>query len=152
KAWSEAQNRHARSVLDALPDVAAIRARVTEIASAQIPKSSDLSWRGGRLFMSRSVPPKQHPGIAVTTPTATSPGEPRHLFDPGVFDPSGGSAYDWFIPSPDGKLLAVSVSQGGSEMGDVHLFDVESGKPADVVIPRVNGGTAGGDLEWAADS
>jgi prolyl oligopeptidase len=37
-------------------------------------------------------------------------------------------------------------------MGDVHLFDVASGKPVDLVIPRVNGGTAGGDLEWAADS
>ena len=44
----------------------------------------------------------------------------------------------------DGKLVAVSLSQGGTEEGTVHVFDVATRKQLPDVIPRVNGGTAGG--------
>jgi prolyl oligopeptidase len=47
--------------------------------------------------------------------------------------------------------VAVSLSHSGTESGDVHLFDVETGKETEVAIPRVNSGTAGGDLAWAPD-
>jgi prolyl oligopeptidase len=33
----------------------------------------------------------------------------------------------------------------------VRVYDVASGEPRDLVIERVNGGTAGGDLAWFAD-
>ncbi len=48
-------------------------------------------------------------------------------------------------------LVAFSLSKGGSESGDVHVFDAATGKPTDIVIPRVYGGTAGGSLAWAAN-
>ena len=47
--------------------------------------------------------------------------------------------------------MAVSLSKGGSETGDVHVYDAATAKEAFEVIPRVNGGTAGGDLAWAPD-
>ena len=47
--------------------------------------------------------------------------------------------------------MAVSLSEGGSESGDVHTFEVATGKALADVIPRVNGGTAGGSLAWNAD-
>ncbi len=40
---------------------------------------------------------------------------------------------------------------GGNERGDVHIFDVTSRRPLPDVVPRVNGGTAGGSLAWNAD-
>jgi prolyl oligopeptidase len=61
------------------------------------------------------------------------------------------TAIDWYAPSPDGKLVAISLSQGGSESGDVHVYETASGKEVHEVVPRVNGGTAGGDLAWAPD-
>src|SRR5438105_518012 len=65
KAWSNAQNVSARSVLDALPHVAEIRARVTEILSAQSISYGDLHFIGGKLFAIKRQPPKQQPFLVV---------------------------------------------------------------------------------------
>src|SRR5258707_1361142 len=50
KAWSNAQNAHARAFLDKLPHVEAIRARVTEIMTAKTVAFSGLEYRQGMLF------------------------------------------------------------------------------------------------------
>ncbi len=55
-------------------------------------------------------------------------------------------------PQLDGKLVAVSLSKGGSEDGSVSVFEVATGQQVPGVIPRVNGATAGGSLAWNADS
>jgi len=68
-----------------------------------------------------------------------------------TLDPSGTTSIDWYVPSPDGRLVAVSLSVGGSESGDVHLYETASGDEMGEVIERVNGGTAGGDLAWLTD-
>jgi len=57
KKWSDAQNGHARAVLDRLPNVAAIRARVTEIMSAKTVSYSGLAFRQGTLFAIKREPP-----------------------------------------------------------------------------------------------
>ena len=57
-----------------------------------------------------------------------------------------------FVPSPDGGKLAVSLSEGGSEAGTLHVYDVATAKETGDVIPRVQNGTAGGGVAWTADS
>jgi prolyl oligopeptidase len=74
------------------------------------------------------------------------------LFDPNVEDAEGTTSMDWFEPSPDGTLVAISISTGGSEVGDVSIFDTTTGKKVFEQVPRVNSGTAGGDLAWAPDN
>jgi prolyl oligopeptidase len=103
------------------------------------------------LFALRRQPPKQQPFL-VLLPAADRPGDARVLLDPGELDKNGTTSIDWFVPSHDGKLVAMSLSKAGSEAGDVHVYDVETGTRTDVVIPRVNNGTAGGSLAWAADN
>ena len=83
-----------------------------------------------------------------------SPDDPASghtVVDPVVLDPKGTTSMDWFQPSPDGRLLAVSLSEGGSERGNVHIFETATGRDTGDTIPRVNYGTAGGSLSWAAD-
>ncbi len=150
KAWSEAQNVHTRSVLDALPNIEAIRARVTQILSAPVVRYGGLHWEGGRLFAIKNEPPKQQPFLVVME-SADKPQTERVIVDPNTIDAAGTTSMDWYFPSPDGKRVAVSLSQGGSEAGDVHLFDVATAKDTGEVVPRVNGGTAGGWLAWAPD-
>src|SRR5229473_1592725 len=58
KKWSDAQNDHARAVLDRLPNVAAIRTRVTEIMSAKTVSYSGLEYRQGMLFAIQREPPR----------------------------------------------------------------------------------------------
>lgn len=149
-AWSDAQNAYARSVLDALPAAATLRPQVEAVLAKPVVSYSGLTRANGRMFASKRQPPKQQP-LVVTFELGDPGGTERVLLDPMVLDRSGGTSVDWFIPSPDGSLLAVSMSKGGTESGDVHVFDVATGKQVHEVIPRVNGGTAGGDLGWAPD-
>jgi prolyl oligopeptidase len=146
--WSDAQNAHARSVLDKLPGVEPLRERLTKIIGAKRTTHGEVTVRHGTMFAIRRQPPKQQPFLVVL---AQGDKPDRVLLDPNELDKKGGTTIDWFVPSPDGKLVAVSLSKHGSESGDVHLYEVATGKPVDVVIPRVQGGTAGGYLAWTAD-
>ena len=50
------------------------------------------------------------------------------VVDPNELDPTGGTSIDWYVASPDGKLVAVSLSQGGTEAGDVHVYRRDTGQ------------------------
>jgi prolyl oligopeptidase len=149
RAWSDTQSAHARAHLDALPNVEAIRARVTELASDGV-RFGSLAYEGGRVFAIKTEPPREQPFLVA----ATSPQDAASatvVVDPNAIDPQGLSAIDWYAPSPDGKLVAVSLSSRGTEAGDAHVFDVATGREVYEVVPGVNSGTAGGDLAWSAD-
>jgi prolyl oligopeptidase len=148
--WSRAQNAHARQFLDGLPGRGELTARVRELFLAS-PDWLGPVWKGGRLFVVENRPPKQQPYL-VTMPKP-DPTLARVLVDPNVLDPSGGTTIDWYVPSEDGKLVAVSLSQGGSESGTVHVYESESGAERTTdVVPRAHGGTAGGSLAWNAEA
>ena len=108
-----------------------------------------LTWRGGQLFALKREPPKQQ-GFLVVRPRVDGTQE-RVLLDPTAGDPSGATAIDWYSVSRDGKRLAVSLSKNGSERGDLHFFDVASGKALPDVIEHVQNGTAGGSAVFDSD-
>jgi prolyl oligopeptidase len=150
RAWSDAQNAHARRYLSGLPGVERLRERVQAILAAPTRAHWDLAQRGARLFAIERRPPREQPFL-VEMSSPDEPDSARVIVDPSAIDASGAVAIDWFEPSPDGRLVAVSLSRGGSERGDVHVFDVETGQRVHEIIEHVNGGTAGGDLAWLPD-
>jgi prolyl oligopeptidase len=150
KAWTAAQNQLTRSRLDALPDRAKIHARVTELLSGTARSYPALRVIGTGVLALESHPPKQQL-LLVELADPAKPSSERVVLDPNELDPSGKTAIDFFAPSRDGKLVGVSLSVGGSESGDLHIYEVATGKPLPDVIPRVNGGTAGGAIAWNAD-
>jgi prolyl oligopeptidase len=150
-AWTRAQDQRTRRFLAALPERAAIAERVRALLTAQDSvRWREPEWRGGRLFALRRLPRQQQFALVVL-PGPDAAAAARPVVDPNAMDASGTTAIDWYVPSPDGRLVAVSLSKGGTESGDLHFFDVESGARADVIVPRVQGGTAGGDAAWTAD-
>ncbi|WP_239470349.1 prolyl oligopeptidase family serine peptidase [Archangium violaceum] len=150
RKWVEGQMAHTRAVLDKLPSRGAIRARLTALLSHESPAHSVDSWRGGVLFALKFQPPRPQPLLVVLT--SEDPSSARVLLDPAELDPSGRTTLDFYVPSLDGKKVAVSLSKDGTESGDVTVYDVATGKPlSGEVVPRVNGGTAGGGLTWNAD-
>ena len=150
QAWSEAQNAKTREFLDSLPNVAAIRERATQLLGMQSVSYYGFHESNGRLFAMKREPGAQQDKLVWRSWPSDAISE-RVLVDPMALDASGGTTIDWSVPSPDGSLIAVCMSKDGSELGDVTIFDVASGKPTGEVIPRVNGGTAGGSLAWAQD-
>jgi prolyl oligopeptidase len=148
RAWTNAQTARTRAYLDALPYRAALGARLMALTSQASPWYGDLKAAGGRLFARISDPVKQQPMLAVMLPDGS---QPRTFLDPNVLDRSGGTAIDWYVPSPDGRRVAVSLSRGGSEDGDLHVFDVDTGREIGEVIPHVQYPTAGGHVAWIDD-
>jgi len=148
--WTEAENGYARKYLDALPMRGAISDELKKLYSQPSPRYSSLHAAGGLLFALKNQPPKEQP-LLVALKSADDPASERVILDPNQLDPSGGTEIDFYVPSLDGKLVAVSLSKGGSESGDVHVYEVATSKETGAPIPRVNGGTAGGSLAWNAD-
>ena len=68
------------------------------------------------------------------------------------FDASGATSIDWYVPSDDGELVAISLSSSGSESGTLRIFAAKSGRPTDdPPIENVSRATASGDVAWSAD-
>lgn len=151
RAFSEAQNAYTRRILGSIPQRGAIYERVSQVYRQRAPSFPWLEVAGGSWFVMVYEPPAQQPFIVVV-PSGSSPVGAAPLVDPNRIDSSGKTAIDWFAPSPDGSLLAVSLSQAGTESGDLSIYDVKTGAKLPDSIARVNGGTAGGDLAWLADS
>ncbi|WP_437725573.1 prolyl oligopeptidase family serine peptidase [Sorangium sp. So ce861] len=148
--WIEDQNRLTRGYLDALPARGAVRSRVEAILSATSTNYYAVDDAGGQLFALKDQPPKQQPFLVVMK-SANDPGSERIVVDPEVVDPKGHTTIDWFVPSRDGKKVAVSLSQGGTENGTVRVYDVATGKETGDIVPYASSGTAGGSLAWSGD-
>ena len=150
KAWSDAQNQRTRDYLDKLPDRAAIEKQLTEWYAKTSPSYSSLVSRPGILFAMKFQPPKQQP-LLVTLASADDPKLEKVVLDPNALDTKGTTAIDWFVPSRDGKRVAVSLSTGGSEDGTLHIYETATGKALHDTIAHVQYPTAGGSAAWNAD-
>ncbi len=150
QSWSDKQNAYARNMLDNLPQVEELREQITKILTAESVRYYSLCRREGKLFAMKRQPPLEQPFLVVM-PSAQQPESERVIVYPTKIDPSAATSIDFYVPSPDGSLVAVSLSVGGSESGDVYVYKTETGEEIGEIIARVNGGTAGGDLVWTPD-
>jgi prolyl oligopeptidase len=150
RQWSDRQNQYARGYLDRLPARAALYDELKRLYTHPSPGYFALTSRPGLLFALKSEPPKEQE-LLVTLASPDDTASEHVILDPNQLDSTGGTSVDFYEPSTNGKYVAVSLSQGGSESGDVHVYSVETGKPLDDIVPRVNGGTAGGSVAWNAD-
>lgn len=150
KQWSEAQNARARRYLDTLPHRAEISSRMDRLIRSSSTSYGVAVKRGGRLFAYKNDPRLQQPMI-VTLASADDVGSERVIVDPNSLDAKGGTEIDWFVVSLDGSKIAVSLSKGGSEAGDLHIYDVGTARETDEVIPGVQKGTAGGSAAFTPD-
>ena len=150
KAWSDAQNVATRKYLDGLPARAGAYRELKTLYSQESARYGELTYRGGVLFAMKTQPPKEQAAL-VALKSADDLASERVIVDPNQMDAKGGTEIDFYRPSADGRYVAVSLSSGGSESGDVHVYDVAAGRALADVIPRVNGGTAGGGVAWNAE-
>jgi prolyl oligopeptidase len=165
KAWTEAQNQHSRAWLNARSDREGIAAKLVALYAKDTPSHSGIVFRsnrvgsetqqgligGGVLFALKFQPPKQQ-RLLATLNSADDLASEKVVLDPNELEPKGQVAMDWFVPSPDGKLVAVCLSEHGSEDGTLHFYRTETGERLPDRIPRVQYPTGGGSVAWTSDS
>src|SRR5206468_8246657 len=124
--------------------------QLTEWYAKTSPSYSSLVSRPGLLFVMKFQPPKQQP-LLVTLASADDLKSEKVVLDPNVLDAKGTTALDWFVPSWNGRYVAVSLSKSGSEDGTLHFYETATGKALPDTIAHVQYPPAGGSAAWAAD-
>jgi prolyl oligopeptidase len=148
-AWTQAEDAHARAILDALPIRAEIQQFLKKLDDASSPSFYDLELRGGVLFAMNSQPQKQQ-DMLVTLRSADDLASKHVVLDPTQIDATNSTAIQFYVPSSDGSKVLVSLAQGGTESGTVHVYDVATGQALSDVIPHVTA-IGGGSVAWEPD-
>jgi prolyl oligopeptidase len=142
--WVREQHRRSEAYLARLPARPASQRRLRQLNRTSTHYYTEADCRSGVLFALANGSLESFTNLDRLTGG-------RLLADPDDIVRGGSGAIDFFVPSPDGRLVAVSISEGGKQEGSVHVFEAASGRKRADVLPRVH--TAmGGSLAWAADS
>jgi len=147
-AWTRAQQHRTRAYFDAIGWREALRTRVEQLLKAEMTTYKALLAGADTFFALKVQTPRQRPFLVALTDIDDLATE-RVVVDPDAIDPSGQTAIDFFVPSPDGRRVAVSLSEHGTEDGSLHIYEVESGQVVDEPIPHVN--LMGGSVAWRHD-
>src|SRR5205085_6062348 len=102
-------------------------------------------------FILPQFPAADQPPILPTLKSADDLKSATVILDPNQLSTNGSTTIDWFVPSLDGKLVAVSLSQNGSEEGTLYVYETATGQKRPEAIPRVQFPTGGGSAAWNAD-
>jgi prolyl oligopeptidase len=145
--WINAQNDYTRRILDSSPLREKLHARLKSLYTERSPDYFSLVYRKGRFFAIKHQPPMNQP-ILVTMEGLGDEKSEKILVDPNTLDPTGSTAIDFYVPSLDGRYVAVSMSKNGSEQGNAFIYETSSGRRLADEIPRVNNPTGGGSIVW----
>jgi len=123
KAWVESQNALARPFLEAIPARKRLIERLTTLWNYeryQVPFEE-----GGRYFFRKNDGLQNQDVLYVMDRWG---GEPRVLIDPNGFSKDGTVALGQVVPSPDGRFVAYSIQDGGTDWRTWKVRDVGSGE------------------------
>ena len=119
RQWTATQNRKARAYLDKLPTRPALEYHFNKLFGTVYADYSDLKVRAGTVFAMKFKPPAQQ-AVLVTLRSPNDIKSEKVAIDPNQLDPQGGASIDFYEPSGDGKFIAVSLSEKGSEAGTLY--------------------------------
>ena len=147
RRWTEQQNRFTSATLDTIAARPQILQRLQAISRSTSATYSGLAYRDGALFALKALPPARHPYLVRMTGPDDLTSE-RVVVDPNTLDSSGSTTIDFYVPSPDGRLVALSLSRSGTENGTLHVYETATGRALNDTIAHINDATAAGSVAW----
>lgn len=132
-AWFKSQADATRKVLDRIPGRADLLKRISELSEGA-PNVYNLQQRGGRVFYMKTE--SASPVARLLTRDSIG-AAPRILVDPLAGHTGKPRTIDWFKASPDGRVVAYGMSEGGSENSVMRLVETATGRDLGVAIDRV---------------
>jgi len=114
--WVEAQNTVTFAYLAGIPMRETFRKELTRLIN--VPRVSTPFRVAGKLYFSKNSGLQNQ---SVVLEQSSLDGAVRQLIDPNTLSPDGSTELAGYVPSPDGKYLAYSLSVGGSDWSEIHL-------------------------------
>jgi prolyl oligopeptidase len=125
KAWVAAQKALTDSVVDAFPERAVIKQRLTELWN--YPRQGLPFKEANWYFYTKNDGLQNQSPLYVTDGRR---GQERLLIDPNTLSTDGTVAVALTSTSPDGKWLGYGLATGGSDWRELRLRDVATGRDA----------------------
>jgi prolyl oligopeptidase len=122
-AWVEAQNRVTDAYLATLPGRDWFKSRIKQLFDYE--RFGLPTKKGGRYFYARNSGLQNQ---AVLYVRDKLDGEGRVLIDPNGWSADGATALAEWLPSEDGRYLAYSIQDGGTDWRTIKVLDVATGK------------------------
>jgi prolyl oligopeptidase len=141
--WVAAQNAVTEPFLERIPQRERIENRLTELWNYE--RFSVPVKEGGRYFYERNDGLQDQDVLYVADSLGA---EARVLIDPNTFSEDRTTSLGEFAVSPDGKLIAYSTSEGGSDWRTYRIRDVGTGKDLEDVLDAIKFTTA----QWTPDN
>ena len=125
RQWIAEQTAYTRPYLDAIPGRDHIRKRVEELLAIEVTSEP---WAvGNRCFFLKRLRNHEQPSIVIKDGNA----EERILVDPSLRATGCSTAVSIAAISRDGRFLAYSVRQGGTDHAALEILDVDK----NIVLP-----------------
>jgi prolyl oligopeptidase len=121
--WVEAENKLSFGFLGAIPARTGLKDRLTKLWNYE--KYGIPFKEGNRYFYTRNSG-LQNQAVLYTVTALDA--QPQMVLDPNTLSTDGTVAVSGLQVSPDGKLLAYSLSASGSDWQEWKVRDVETGK------------------------
>ena len=121
--WVKVENQLTESYLAAIPQRDTIRRRLTELWN--FAQYTPYMKEGGRYFFFKNDGLQNQPVLYVTESLEA---EPRVLIDPNTWSKDGTIALGGLGFSDDGKYLAYSRSEAGSDWSIWHFLEIANGR------------------------
>ena len=143
KAWVDSENALTFAYLGGITRRDSIRARLTALWN--YPRVTVPQREAGRLWFRKNTGLQKQ---SVLYQEAGAGGPPALVLDPNALSPDGSIAVGQWSVSPDGHTLGYSTAVGGSDVRDIHLRDLATGRELADTVPRVK--FTG--ISWTRDS
>jgi prolyl oligopeptidase len=150
RKWNESQNARTRTYLDSIPARSELVRQLKQFSAVSTATYEAVTYRAGTLLAEKTDSSHEQPYL-VGLPSIYDKENEQIIFDPNRADARGSIGIDFFQPSLDGKFVAISLSQNGSENGTTRVVEVTTGKELPDRVVGTNSPTAAGSIVWKSD-
>jgi prolyl oligopeptidase len=144
-AWVAAHNQRTSQALEARPIWGSWHERLSALTALATIGSA--SVRGDLLFVLERAAGADQFSLVVRS-AVDRDGSTRVLVDPAHRAADAAVAIDWYEPSPDGALVAIGLSEGGTEQSTLSVIDVRTG----AMLPDSISNTRASSIAWLPDN
>ncbi len=143
--WFKAQADLSKSLLDKIASRDSLIREWMSLDKLKPASYSDVVFEGGRLFYRKTLGGEN---VGKLYYRDGWEGNERPLFDPSAYRAGVTTSIQGFLPSSDGKLVAMGLSSGGAEISEIRILSVDRGS----LLPDSIYPSWFGPISWTLDN